>query len=46
MRHKRSADALVDALFPVDEIDSTRNLYPQVVLSMQEDVEVCKSSRI
>lgn len=46
VRHKRSADSLVDALFPVDEIDSTRHLYPQVVLSMQENVEVRKGGRI
>jgi hypothetical protein len=30
----------------MDEVDSTRDLYPQVILRMQEDVEICKGSRI
>jgi hypothetical protein len=46
IRHERGADPLVDTLFPVDEIDSTRHLYPQVVLSVKEDVDVRKGSRI
>jgi len=44
--HKRSTDSFVNALFPMDEVDSTRDLYPQVILRMQEDVEICKGSRI
>jgi hypothetical protein len=46
VRHKCGANSFVDALFPMNEIDSTRHLYPQVVLRMQEDVEIGKSGRI
>lgn len=46
VRHKRGADSFVDALFPMNEISSTRHLYPQVDLRMQKDVEICKSGRI
>ena len=40
--HKRSANSFVDAELPMNKIDPTRYFYPQVVLRMQEDVEICK----
>jgi hypothetical protein len=46
IRHERGANSFVDALFPMNEINSTRHLYPQVVLRMQKDVEIGKSGRI
>jgi hypothetical protein len=46
VRHKRSADPFVDASFPMDEVDPTRHLYPQVVLRMQEDMEIRKGGRV
>ena len=46
VRNKCGADSFVDTLFPVNEIDSSCYLYPQVILRMQEDVEICKSSGV
>lgn len=46
IRHERGDNSFVDALFPMNEINSTRHLYPQVVLRMQKDVEIGKSGRI
>jgi hypothetical protein len=46
VRHERSADAFVNAPFPMNEVNSTRHLYPQVILRMQEDVEIRKGGRI
>ena len=30
----------------MNEIDTSRHLYPQVILRVQEDVEICKGGRI
>jgi hypothetical protein len=46
VRYECSTDTFVNASLPMNEVNPTRHLYPQVILRMQEDVEIRKGSRI